>query len=74
LLSRKPYETKVRTAGELKISTDYFEVEHRGKRKRGCDMDRAYDVFEILPDGSPLWRATVTGLGTAIRALNVREE
>jgi hypothetical protein len=32
-------------------------------------MDRAYDVFEILPDGSPLWRATVTVLETAIRAL-----
>jgi hypothetical protein len=29
-------------------------------------MDRAYDVFEILPDGSPLSRATVTGLETAI--------
>ena len=25
-------------------------------------MDREYEVFELLPDGSPMWRTHVSGL------------
>lgn len=25
-------------------------------------MQKEYDLFELLPDGSPLWRCRVTGL------------
>jgi hypothetical protein len=32
-------------------------------------LDREYDLFEILPDGFPMWRATVTGLENATRKL-----
>ena len=30
-------------------------------------MDRSYDVFEIFPDGSMIWRASVAGLEPAVR-------
>jgi hypothetical protein len=30
---------------------------------------RQYDLFEIFPDGSPLWRESVTGLEDATRRL-----
>ena len=32
-------------------------------------MDRNYDLFEILPDGSPIWRCTVAGYETAVQQL-----
>jgi hypothetical protein len=32
-------------------------------------MDRQYDIFEILPDGSPLWKVTVAGHASAISKL-----
>jgi hypothetical protein len=32
-------------------------------------MDSEYDLFEIFPDGSALWRHTVTGREEAIRRL-----
>jgi hypothetical protein len=32
-------------------------------------MDREYDLFEIFPDGSALWRHTVTGREEAIKRL-----
>jgi hypothetical protein len=32
-------------------------------------MDRQYDIFEILPDGSPLWKATIAGHAKAISTL-----
>jgi hypothetical protein len=32
-------------------------------------MDRQYDIFEILPDGSPLWKATIAGHEKAISTL-----
>jgi hypothetical protein len=32
-------------------------------------LERSYDIFEILSDGSPLWRATVAGHENAIRKL-----
>ena len=32
-------------------------------------MDRNYDLFEILPDGSPIWRCTVAGHETAVQQL-----
>src|SRR5438874_1137868 len=40
-------------------------VYNAAPRLRGCPVDREYDVFERLPDGSVLWRGTVTGLGQA---------
>lgn len=30
-------------------------------------MDCQYDIFEILPDGSPLWREAIHGRDNAIR-------
>jgi hypothetical protein len=32
-------------------------------------MNRDYDLFEILPDGSPIWKELVTGHEEAIRKL-----
>jgi hypothetical protein len=32
-------------------------------------MTRDYDLFEILPDGSPIWKELVTGHEEAIRKL-----
>jgi hypothetical protein len=32
-------------------------------------VDRQYDLFEIFPDGSPLWRESVTGQESALRRL-----
>jgi len=33
-------------------------------------MDRDYDLFEILPDGTPMWREAVTGHENAIKRLH----
>jgi hypothetical protein len=30
-------------------------------------MDRTYDIFEIFPDGTMIWRASITGLDPAVR-------
>ena len=32
-------------------------------------MDREYDLFEVFPDGSLIWRESVTGHENAIRSL-----
>jgi len=32
-------------------------------------MERHYDIFEILPDGAPLWRTAIEGHEAAIRKL-----
>ena len=32
-------------------------------------MDREYDLFEIFPDGSALWRVTISGHEKAIARL-----
>jgi hypothetical protein len=32
-------------------------------------MERQYDIFEILPDGAPLWRVTVSGHENAVSKL-----
>jgi hypothetical protein len=32
-------------------------------------VNRQYDLFEIFPDGSPLWRESVTGQEDALRRL-----
>jgi hypothetical protein len=32
-------------------------------------MDRDYDLFEVFPDGSLVWRDSVTGHENAIRRL-----
>jgi len=32
-------------------------------------MDREYDLFEVFPDGSLLWRQSVSGHENAIRRL-----
>lgn len=32
-------------------------------------MDRTYDLFEKLPDGSLLWKSKVTGLTAALAKL-----
>jgi hypothetical protein len=29
-------------------------------------MDRTYDIFEVMPDGSVIWRCAVTGHDKAI--------
>ena len=37
-------------------------------------MDHQYDVFEVLPDGSPLWREAVIGQESAIVRMNELSE
>jgi len=32
-------------------------------------VDRDYDLFEILPDGSPIWKCAVAGHENAIQRL-----
>jgi anion-transporting ArsA/GET3 family ATPase len=32
-------------------------------------VDGSYDVFEILPDGSPVWRGAIHGREDALRKL-----
>jgi hypothetical protein len=32
-------------------------------------MDRQYDIFEILPDGAPLWKVAVAGHESAVAKL-----
>jgi hypothetical protein len=32
-------------------------------------MNREYDIFEILPDGSPIWREVIIGHENAVRRL-----
>lgn len=34
-------------------------------------MDREYDIFEIYPDGSQIWRETIIGHENAIRKLQI---
>jgi hypothetical protein len=36
---------------------------------RGAALDRAYDLFEVLDDGTVLWRCTVEGREEAISKL-----
>jgi|HubBroStandDraft_1064217.scaffolds.fasta_scaffold01108_14 hypothetical protein len=33
-------------------------------------MEREYDLFEVLPDGTAVWREAVAGHETAIRKLH----
>jgi hypothetical protein len=33
------------------------------------NMNREYDAFEVLPDGSLIWRATVRGHEDAVKKL-----
>jgi adenosine/AMP kinase len=32
-------------------------------------VDRSYDLFEILPDGSPIWKCAVAGHENAVQQL-----
>jgi hypothetical protein len=32
-------------------------------------MERDYDIFEVLPDGQPIWRKAVAGHENALRVL-----
>ena len=32
-------------------------------------MDRNYDLFEILPDGAPIWKCAVAGHENAVQQL-----
>jgi hypothetical protein len=33
-------------------------------------VDSSYDIFEILPDGSPLWKGVVVGRDAALKELD----
>lgn len=37
-------------------------------------MERDYDLFEILPDGTPIWREAVKGHEAAIKKLHELSE
>jgi hypothetical protein len=37
--------------------------------ERESPVDRSYDLFEILPDGSPLWKCAVAGHENAVQQL-----
>jgi hypothetical protein len=72
-LSHLSSETQV-----LKVQRDSAFVGHinshclvtPGVQSRRFHMDSEYDLFEIFPDGSALWRHTVTGREEAIQKLH----
>jgi hypothetical protein len=38
-------------------------------------MERDYDLFEVQPDGAPIWREPVPGHGNAIqKSMNYQSE
>jgi hypothetical protein len=37
--------------------------------RKGQPVDRNYDLFEILPDGSPIWKCAVAGHENAVQQL-----
>ena len=37
--------------------------------RKGITVDRNYDLFEILPDGSPIWKCAVAGHENAVQQL-----
>jgi hypothetical protein len=37
-------------------------------------VDSSYDIFEILPDGSPLWKGVVIGREAALKELESLSE
>jgi hypothetical protein len=37
--------------------------------RNGGSMNREYDAFEVLPDGTMMWRATVVGREDAVEKL-----
>jgi hypothetical protein len=37
-------------------------------------VDHNYDIFEILPDGSPMWKATAAGKDEALQQLELLSE
>jgi hypothetical protein len=41
----------------------------RGARIGKNFMDRQYDLFEVLPDGAPIWRGSASGHDAAILKL-----
>jgi len=49
-------------------------VTHRGcyevSEGRDPPPNRVYDIFEVLPDGSPRWRGAVEGLENVMPKLN----
>jgi hypothetical protein len=48
---------------------DFFHKKHAKAWASKEAMNRVYDVFEVLPDGVMVWRATVTGHEDAIDRL-----
>ena len=49
-----------------------FEIACTGLNRKWCSappMERDYDIFEVLPDGQPIWRAAVAGHENALRVL-----
>ena len=47
----------------------YEEMRDAQVREGVCPVDRTYDIFEIFPDASPVWRGCVSGRENAIRKL-----
>jgi hypothetical protein len=47
---------------ELPVTSIVFE---KLSYAAGASMNHEYDLFEKFPDGSSLWRASVSGLGNA---------
>jgi hypothetical protein len=43
-------------------------------RKGVGPVNRNYDLFEMLPDGSPRWKGSVSGYDDAIRMLHKLSE
>ncbi|MGA8143213.1 MAG: hypothetical protein WB987_04910 [Candidatus Acidiferrales bacterium] len=44
---------------------------NRAQTQRTFPVDRNYDLFEIFPDGSPIWKCAVAGHENAV--LKLRE-
>jgi hypothetical protein len=47
----------------------YEEMRDAQGRDGVCPVGRTYDIFEIFPDASPVWRGCVSGYEDAIRKL-----
>jgi hypothetical protein len=44
-------------------------TQFRDRAHKVKPMERDYDIFEVLPDGQPIWRAAVAGHEDALRVL-----
>ena len=62
-------QRSVRVIIEFPRSALTVKSQHAPNAERKRPVDRNYDLFEILPDGSPVWKCSVNGHEAAIDQL-----